>query len=332
MNMLQYVMIAGLALVGSASISAQTLFPGVQSTHSQPDTSRESTIISLQYYWNDGQWSSAQTQNLVPDWEIDTLVNIAAESIPPGLNMLHYRVRNSNGAWSLPQHRLFHVTRDDLSLQPVNKLEYFVDSDPGPGLGMQIVLPANIDVQQMLELDLTQVPAGVHQLGVRVQNVEGKWSLPLWRQILRVPTQTASNIVSITWYFTGSGVDQSETFDHDGLTPGQAVIEEHAIPLTHLVQGQSYRMHVYASSAQGKRSHEIVVPFTLNWIPSDFTHTITNGLYTLGWDEIIGATAYRLLAADNLNAGFQLIATTPNTWWTEPVSDKRFFRIVAIRE
>ena len=59
----------------------------------------------------------------------------------------------------------------------VNKAEYFIDADPGIGNGKPINIIPSSDVTAKFNVPLTAVTAGLHNLYVRIRDVNGRWSL-----------------------------------------------------------------------------------------------------------------------------------------------------------
>lgn len=291
--------------------------------------SRSGPISTLQWYWNDGNWSSAQSQILTPGTDITFSASFSAVDLPAGLNWLHYRVKDNAGKTSIPQHLTFYRP-DRQTPDPVSRLEYFADNDPGLGQATQIDLVDGTDVQQAFQINMGEGGIGFRNVGVRVQNSAGLWSQLHWTLLLRPGFPNVADISSINWYFTGSGANEASTTVSAGITPGQNPTVNEAIPLTQLVQGQAYLMHLSVISTRGKHSQEYIHPFTVNWIPQNVEGSVAGQLFTLSWDAIYGATGYKVLAGTTPGS-YTLLGTTPNTWWQETAINAKFFRVVAVR-
>jgi hypothetical protein len=297
----------------------------------EPATSL-SPVTMTEYFWDsDPGLGNAIPADLNNSVDVQQLVNLTLPVLSPGLHKFSLRVRNLAGEWSIPLQRDFYMPQPATSLSPVTMAEYFVDTDPGLGLAIPVPLTAGGDVQQMVELAMSEVPIGFHNVGIRVKNSGGKWSQSVWQRFFMAGYPENADVESITWYFTGPGVDESSAYKMSGVTPAQDVQTNQPLLLTHLVQGQTYYAHIYAISTHGKRSQEIVVKFTVDWIPDPHT-AIEGENCLLSWNEISGATSYQVLAANNPTETFALIGTTGNTFWPEPILNKRFFRVKAIRE
>lgn len=60
----------------------------------------------------------------------------------------------------------------------LQQTEYFFDTDPGPGNGRRVILPALTDVASLtVPVDLTGLREGVHRLYIRSKDEAGQWSL-----------------------------------------------------------------------------------------------------------------------------------------------------------
>jgi hypothetical protein len=108
--------------------------------------------------------------------------NTATSSLSIGPHLLQTRFQDSDGIWSywdLSTQRpvWFEVTGD----QHLTGAEYFIDTDPGPGMGVPILLPADglwderdedIDVEG---IDTSSLSVGSHILFIRARDADGNW-------------------------------------------------------------------------------------------------------------------------------------------------------------
>lgn len=61
------------------------------------------------------------------------------------------------------------------------------------------------------------------------------------------------------------------------------------------------------------------------------TISIESDTITLSWDEVSGATSYRIESSDNPYNGFSLLGTTANLYWSEAASmAKKFYKVTAL--
>lgn len=292
----------------------------------------QSPATAFRYYWNDGSWPAAQTLAVGPGVDIQASLALDDPELPVGFNFLHCQARNAAGIWSIPLHRLFFKHMPTEALSPVTSLEYYLDSDPGFGLGNQVDISSGAEVLQVFSMALGNADVGFHSFHLLARNAAGKWSLPLIHPVFVASLQDIPAVESVTWYFTGPGVDESSSWQDSSFPPAQEVVLNEAIPLTHLVQGQTYQMHVYATSTLGRKSQEVVSSFTVNWIPQNLAAAVLGGEVTFSWEGIIGAQFYLVQAADAPDGVFTTIGSTADTFWTEAAQTRRFLRVKAIRD
>lgn len=114
--------------------------------------------------------------------DITTLSNINISSLANGVHYFFLRAGDGNG-WGQTNVLAFQV----VSLgnihapnlrAPITRLEYFTDTDPGPGNGHSILVPADTDVTaNNFIADISGLAPGVHNFYVRAQDIAGSWSL-----------------------------------------------------------------------------------------------------------------------------------------------------------
>ncbi|MDB5234871.1 MAG: C-terminal target protein, partial [Hymenobacter sp.] len=129
-------------------------------------------------------------------------VNIS--SLPAGFHELGLRSQDANGKWSLTSRRMFYYEPAALNaLANINKVEYFLDADPGFGAGTDVPITPGTDVSGVnIAVPLSALPAGFHQLSVRSRDANGKWSLTNVRTFYYEPVlAVAPNINKVEYYF-----------------------------------------------------------------------------------------------------------------------------------
>lgn len=57
-----------------------------------------------------------------------------------------------------------------------------------------------------------------------------------------------------------------------------------------------------------------------------------DGSILLSWDAVQGATSYRIEASDEPTAGFSLLGTSTTTNYTDTITTKKFYRVIAVAE
>jgi len=121
-----------------------------------------------------------------------------------GIHRLYVRAKDSNGSWSLLNNILF--LQDVAIVQPeskVNRIEYFIDTDPGYGLGKPISFSQSANVSNInYVVDISLVSNGIHQLFVRAKDANGRWSILNNVTFLQetVVTPTIATVTHIEYY------------------------------------------------------------------------------------------------------------------------------------
>jgi hypothetical protein len=142
-------------------------------------------------------------------------------ALPAGFHRLSTRSRDANGVWSLTNTHSFYY--ENLPAAPpalanINKVEYFLDADPGLGNGINVPVGAPGTTLSGLSfaVDLTTLPAGFHRLSTRSRDVNGVWSLTNTRSFyyenLPATPPTLANINRVEYFIDaepglGNGVN-----------------------------------------------------------------------------------------------------------------------------
>ncbi|MEO7309220.1 MAG: CARDB domain-containing protein [Chitinophagaceae bacterium] len=115
----------------------------------------------------------------------DLPINIDPATLTSGVHTFGIRSQDANGAWSLDNKWIFfkpYGSGGNINPpQPVpniTRLEYYIDSDPGLGNATPYsVTPSTNFSDLTLDLDPSQLTAGIHTFGIRAQDANGAWGL-----------------------------------------------------------------------------------------------------------------------------------------------------------
>lgn len=139
---------------------------------------------------------------------IDLGFNIDINALAQGFHQLFIRTKDSRGKWSLTLVRPFfkQITYD--TLPNLVQIEYFYDTDPGFGNGIQVPFTPAPQVPFLAwSLNLTGVDFGQHQLYIRTKDTHGKWSLAardtIFYYLDSLPTASMSGPTAICINSTG---------------------------------------------------------------------------------------------------------------------------------
>ncbi|MEX2564679.1 MAG: CARDB domain-containing protein [Cyclobacteriaceae bacterium] len=153
----------------------------------------------LEYFFDVDQGYGQGT--FIPSSHDDSEVtfNLPLENLDFGVHTLYLRVQDTSGVWSSTYNK--RVWIDRIQLQgSINSVEYFIDSDPGFGLGKVIDL-AN-DTTATFMVDLSGMGAGLHKLYLRTLADNGIWSTTYSRSFLidQLLIRGAQNVVKAEYF------------------------------------------------------------------------------------------------------------------------------------
>ena len=120
----------------------------------------------------------------VADTLNDTVLSIPTTGLALGSHLLYVRYADTSGIWGEAQSKPFQIsttvsTYVETQAPHIRKREYFIDTDPGPGNGVQVTLAyADSVADTILSIPTTGLAAGQHMLNVRYADSTGKWGLP----------------------------------------------------------------------------------------------------------------------------------------------------------
>ena len=111
--------------------------------------------------------------------EYENSMTMATDDLLPGAHVLYIRVMDDSGCWSETMGRPLYVK--PIQPQRPQRMEYFLDSDPGYGQARSI--GGITEGDNTLTFDLSDAPAGAHVLYVRSQDDAGRWSTTMSRPL-----------------------------------------------------------------------------------------------------------------------------------------------------
>ena len=120
--------------------------------------------------------------------------------------------------------------------QSISQIEYFFDNDPGFGNGNQLSFSHSNNVTLNFNLDISNLPAGVHSIFIRAKDDSNRWSLYTKKNIFIIAGHQAIPSITNVEYFwdtdpgfgngtpvsisTGTSVDQNFIIDITNMSPG----------------------------------------------------------------------------------------------------------------
>jgi hypothetical protein len=132
------------------------------------------------YIGDDPGFGSATSIDISAGQTVEDLVSTDSDGLTAGRAFAYLRFQNANGSWSIPLKKAF-VINDKFPLDVV-AAEYFIDEDPGFGMGIPVAVSPDHFVSESYLAELSpDLEIGDHFLYTRVQNEEGTWSIQVVR-------------------------------------------------------------------------------------------------------------------------------------------------------
>jgi hypothetical protein len=187
---LRSVILIGFSLLWSVSVFAQN------------------TITRVEYYFDfDPGHGNGTAISITPDTALTVNnINVPISAIQNGFHFLGFRAKDSQNTWSTTVIRPFlkeHILISSIPVGIINRLEYFIDTDPGFSIGTAIPFTANTSNELAFSVPLTAVSEGMHRISVRAKDNTGKWSTVVVRPFIKATIPIAgalSNMVQVEYF------------------------------------------------------------------------------------------------------------------------------------
>ncbi len=143
-------------------------------------------IIKAEYFFDaDPGMGNGTAIPLAPVFNASNLnFTLPLNGLRNGGHKLYIRTMDENGRWAHIANGAFDnfITIPYPVAPPtavnISEIEYFIDTDPGPGNGHKLPVASTLDTGPLdFVINISGLAAQVHRLYVRSKNVEGKWSL-----------------------------------------------------------------------------------------------------------------------------------------------------------
>ena len=168
-------------------------------------SSQAQTLTGGEYFFDTAPELGSGTQfSFAPADTINQTLNVSVTSLSSGFHYMFVRVKNAIGIWSHYEGRLFYIISPAATNQPsLVAGEWFVDTDPGLGNGTAIAFSQNDTVNHVVNIDVSVLSPGFHNMFVRVKNAIGIWSHYEGRLFYVMPAivnQSHPMLVSGEWF------------------------------------------------------------------------------------------------------------------------------------
>ena len=183
----------------------------------------------MEYFFDVDPGEGNGTDVPVPSNTESVSVNVpfvSVANLSQGSHLFFLRAQDDTGTWGPARQARVEMLSAGLNVDPVHidRAEYFVDQDPGPGNGTEIQAPVDGVFDELQEdvsvggIDLSSLSLGSHTLFVRMRSSDGVWG-PARSSGSNVPSPSpfnfavsgAPSVTSLEYFFdsdpgAGSGI------------------------------------------------------------------------------------------------------------------------------
>jgi hypothetical protein len=222
----------------------------------------------------------------------DLTLNLTADlqSLAKGFHVINIRARDDLGRWSHTIQRIFYVSElPSGSVEEIDRLEYFIDTDPGFGLASPVTVtsPGN-NITIVFDAAIQSLSEGFHFISVRASDDLGRWSHPTQRifYVSELPSGLAEEIDRLEYFIDtdpGFGLASPVTV----TSPGNNITIDFDAAIQSLSEGFHF-ISVRARDDLGRWSHPTQRIFYVFKLPSDSAKEINNIEYFIDTDPGFG--------------------------------------------
>jgi gliding motility-associated-like protein len=200
----------------SVVVGGLTANSGTNFTVSSPN------ITALEYFFNiDPGPGNGTPISISAGTTIDlSNINIPTTSLPQGWHTLCVRAKDANNVWGFYESRRIYIRENSIIIpppvvEPITALEFFYNTDNGPGTGTAITITSGTDIDLVNNNLANTLPIGWHTVSVRAKNNANVWGFYESRRIYvreaaSLPPPPPSPIVAFEFFVDNDpGVGQS---------------------------------------------------------------------------------------------------------------------------
>ncbi len=160
-------------------------------------------VVQVEYFIDtDLGYGNNTLVSLTPAADGTFPLTIPVSSYQPGYHKLYIRTKDSDGKWSLSARRNIEVLASEAKTIVVTG-EYFIDADPGFGMGMPVTIdsPDSSVVLQNFSAATAGLSEGYHKLYGRLMDNLGRWSIT-FRRNMEVYKDENNKVLNGEYFFT----------------------------------------------------------------------------------------------------------------------------------
>ena len=146
----------------------------------EPASNPPVDIVGMEYFFDtDPGFGNGTPVPVTAGSVASTTFDIDISGLEPGFHKVYFRTQDENGDWSISNFKNVFVTDEPASnpLVDIVAMEYYIDSDPGFGNGINVPLGPDTIIDATVDLDVSGTSAGPHDMYLRVMDANHSWSL-----------------------------------------------------------------------------------------------------------------------------------------------------------
>ena len=204
-----------------------------------------------------------------PGTSVNFNFTIPTTSLSTGFHVTGFRSRSSvTGFWSHAMYQAFYIVPPITNLPSTNltRAEYFIDTDPGFGNGINLPITSGATINLAFTVPLNSLAPGFHTLHVRTRDNTGRWAHAHIQTFYIVPPIAppgSFNLTKAEYFFdTDPGQGNGTPLT---LTAGSTQNNALAIPITGLSEG----------------FHRLNIRYKNNATPASWSHAFQGTFYII---------------------------------------------------
>jgi len=239
--------------------------------------SNQAPEIVAYEYWIDNDYANAVIVNTPVQQQLNINELMSMTTLNNGVHNFHIRFKDDAGLWSSVVSHFFYKTPEQIVTQnSITEYRYWFNNDFANAVNLS--LTPNQQINLMDNLDLTQVPKGIHEVNFQFKDTLGRWSVVLTDIIEKIALPIADFSYSAMPYcdstvvtFTDNSIDGDEyLWDFgDGNT------SDLANPTHTYYTPDTYQVSLTVTDITLGTDSTIVIPVVINSLHTSSTITET---------------------------------------------------------
>jgi gliding motility-associated-like protein len=201
-------------------------------------TTNVSNIAAAEYFFDSDPGPGSGTAiPVTPGATTNFTVALPTTTLLPGFHFLGIRVKSSSGQWGLFEGRGFYISASVNNVPDIVSAEYFIDQDPGTGLGSPLAIPSGSNPTFTASIPTANLAPGFHFLAIRSRDAVGRWSGFESRGFYVVPGLIAGGDIVAAEYYVDTDPGPGNGIPVSIASPGTAINESLIIHLSGVASG-----------------------------------------------------------------------------------------------